>query len=89
MTTVKVRKKQILQALDNLNESRWEEVLDFIGYLQTKSPPAEPSASTSDLLQSELIGIWEDRTDIEDSLTFARNLRRQAEQRHHHGNAAA
>ena len=30
---------------------------------------------------SKLFGIWSKRTDIEDSLEFARALRRQAEQR--------
>jgi hypothetical protein len=33
------------------------------------------------LLQSELVGLWEDRDDISDSLTFARQLRRRAEHR--------
>ena len=34
-----------------------------------------------DWLKSELFGLWADRTDIGDSLEFARALRRQAEQR--------
>lgn len=35
----------------------------------------------ADLLASGLLGIWKDRTDITDSVKFARELRQQAEQR--------
>ena len=35
------------------------------------------------LLSSPLCGIWADRTDIEDSIIYARQLRSQAEQRQH------
>ena len=34
-----------------------------------------------DLLKSGLVGIWEDRTDIGDSVTYARKLRTQAQTR--------
>jgi len=33
------------------------------------------------LLQSGLIGLWRDRTDIGDSVAFARRLREQAQRR--------
>jgi len=33
------------------------------------------------MLQSELVGLWADRSDIDDSVTFARQLRHQAEHR--------
>ncbi len=33
------------------------------------------------LLQSDLIGLWEDRDDIEDSSAYARQLREQAQNR--------
>jgi len=32
-----------------------------------------------DLLQSELVGLWADRLDIAESLSYARQLRQQAE----------
>jgi predicted RNase H-like HicB family nuclease len=35
------------------------------------------------LLASGLVGIWADRTDIGDTLEFARELRKQAEKREH------
>ncbi len=48
-----------------------------------------PAASPSDvrkltarrLLQSGVIGLWKDRTDIDDSSAFARRLREQAQTR--------
>ncbi len=34
-----------------------------------------------ELLESPLVGMWADRDDIQDSVTFAEELRRKAEQR--------
>jgi hypothetical protein len=48
--------------------------------------PATPAAhkgTFADLLNSDLAGIWKDRTDIGDTLEFARKLRKDAETRHH------
>ena len=39
--------------------------------------------TAADLLASGLFGIWKDRTDITDSIEFARDLRRRAEHRSH------
>ena len=36
-----------------------------------------------DLLASGLVGMWKDRTDIDDSMEFARKLRQEAERRRH------
>jgi hypothetical protein len=46
-------------------------------------PPAgrQRGMSASDLLQSGLVGMWADRTDIGDSREFARRLREQAQTR--------
>ena len=35
-----------------------------------------------ELAESELVGMWADRDDIEDSSAFARQLREQAQRRH-------
>jgi hypothetical protein len=37
--------------------------------------------SLGELLESGLVGLWADRTDIEDNAEFARNLRRRASRR--------
>jgi hypothetical protein len=72
-------------------------VLDFIGYLryqaeQSPRPRKKPSVkamTATDLLQSELVGLWADRDDIPDSVVFARQLRRQAEHRYDDPNVTA
>jgi hypothetical protein len=47
--------------------------------------PAEksirPRLTARQLLQSDLIGLWKDRSDITDSSTYARKLREQAQTR--------
>ena len=42
---------------------------------------AKRQMTARDLLESGLVGIWEDRTDIGDSLSFARKLRERAQRR--------
>jgi hypothetical protein len=43
--------------------------------------PVEKSLTGADLLKSGLVGMWVDRKDIDDSLEFARELRKKAEKR--------
>jgi len=50
-------------------------------FLPISSPPPTKVMTAKDLLESDLIGMWADRIDITDSLTFARQLRHQAETR--------
>jgi hypothetical protein len=91
MTTERVTQEQVLEELQDLEPDRWFEVVDFIGYLKQRTGreraalgPRELTAR--DLLQSEVVGLWADREDITDSLTFARQLRRQAEYRQERSN---
>ena len=46
-----------------------------------KSPTKYPFSSAGRLRNSPLIGMWEDRKDIGDSVEFARKLRERAEKR--------
>lgn len=39
----------------------------------------EPGGTAAELARSPLFGLWADRTDIEDSVAYARKLRAQAE----------
>jgi hypothetical protein len=48
-------------------------------------PGAPATISAAALLQSGLIGLWADRTDIGDSHAFARRLREEAQTRRHDG----
>jgi len=43
---------------------------------------AKKRMTARDLLRSGLVGVWKDRLDIQDSHSFARKLREQAQQRH-------
>ena len=86
MAVGKVTQGQILDELRDLELSRWSEVLDFIGYLKHRANLETAQTglrelTARDLLQSELVGLWADRDDIGDSLSFARQLRKHAEHR--------
>ena len=43
----------------------------------------ENSITGEELARSEFVGLWKDRTDIGDTLEFARKLRKEAETRRH------
>jgi predicted HTH domain antitoxin len=80
-----VTQGEILRELRELDSDRWSEVLDFIGYLKSTSKSIRTQRkelTARELLQSGLVGMWADRDDIDDSLSFAGQLRQQAEHRH-------
>lgn len=86
MKTPTASKEQILDQLHELHPAQWQEVLDFIGYLkhrqvERREHTHRAGLTARDLLESGLVGIWADRNDIEDSLAYARRLRREAERR--------
>lgn len=47
----------------------------------TASKPKQPRMTAKALLNSGLVGLWGDRTDITDSAVYARQLREQAQRR--------
>ena len=55
--------------------------VEMILMVDPSKQPQHPRLTARELLQSELIGLWEDRTDIEDSAAYARQLREQAQNR--------
>jgi len=46
---------------------------------ESKAKAKRRGLTARDLLKSGLVGLWKDRTDIGDTLEFARKLRKQAE----------
>ncbi|MBM4032957.1 MAG: hypothetical protein FJ291_14380 [Planctomycetes bacterium] len=46
-----------------------------------RGDPSKPMMTARDLLNSGLVGIWKDRTDIGDSLEFAAELRKRVQRR--------
>jgi hypothetical protein len=75
-----VTEQMIVDALRQVPPERWDEVLRFLDILKGAGPPIRTAA---DLLNSELVGLWADRTDIGDSREFARRLRESGEHRCH------
>lgn len=55
---------------------------------RTASTPRK-HMTAADLLNSEIVGMWGDREDIDDSVTFANQLRQKAEHRQRDENASA
>ena len=51
-------------------------------HIDSKIAP-ENSITGKQLAESDAFGIWKDRTDIGDSVEYARKLRKQGETRHH------
>jgi hypothetical protein len=49
--------------------------------LSEPSPDQRPMLTADQLAHSDLIGLWEDRTDIGDSAEFARELREKGQHR--------
>ena len=81
-----VTETQILDALHQLEPHLRGEVLDFIAFLThrmhlERAPSHTQLLTAADVLQSDLVGLWADRSDIADSVAVARQLRQQAEHR--------
>lgn len=52
----------------------------MIRFKKRRSKNRSPQAlNAEELLNSNLVGLWSDRPEVEDSLSFARQLRREAE----------
>jgi len=85
MATPSVPEQTILDALHQVSPQRWGEVLTFLQSLQPGAPRPGPQTkatlTAADLLQSGLVGMWADRTDIGDAREFARRLREHAQTR--------
>ena len=59
-----------------------EQVELILLLLAEAHPPRRRTITARQLRHSDLIGLWKDRADIQDSVTYARQLREQAQRRH-------
>jgi hypothetical protein len=78
MSNETVLEQTILEELQRVPRENWAEVVRFIRSLQPGKEPrgaGAPIHSGADLAGSDLIGIWANRTDVQDSREFARQLR--------------
>jgi len=55
--------------------------VEMILLIEPSAMPRHPHLTAHQMLRSELIGLWRDREDIEDSTDYARQLREQAQRR--------
>ena len=62
-------------------EEDWDDMEDF-DWGSNEGKPTTGKALYEALLESGMIGAWKDRTDIGDTLEYARELRRHANTRH-------
>jgi hypothetical protein len=79
-----IDEKTILKELRQIPQKHWGRILAFLRSLQPGkelSAAERPILAGADLVGSDLIGMWADRNDIENSHEFARQLRYQAEHR--------
>lgn len=83
MAPAEVSEQQIVEALHKVPRERWDMVLAWVSALERQPGEGDdrPIRTAADVLQSGLVGIWADRTDIGDSREFARKLRYEAEHR--------
>ena len=89
MSLENVTTDEILDAIQRVPVQRWGEVMQAIESLQAEPVFTAAASSTvttgTDLRDSDLIGIWADRSDVANSQEFARELRRLAEKRNSQG----
>jgi len=85
--TIAVRTKTIVQSggvieirSSELTPGAPAEVIVLVDAPDTTGAP-QTAMTAADLLESGLVGLWEDRNDIADSVEFARRLRQLAERR--------
>ncbi len=73
-----INEQAILDALRQVPEVRWAEVLHFVESIRDPEPPVRTAA---EMAESGLIGLWADRDDLGPTAEFAARLRREAETR--------
>lgn len=92
MSARTVNEQEIVNALHQVPIERWPEVLQVLEAFKQRperSSGLRPILKGTDLIDSDLIGIWTDRTDITDSREFARQLRERASHREIRGKSDA
>jgi hypothetical protein len=57
------------------------QTVDIVVFLQPTTPLPRTRLTVGQLRRSGLIGLWQDRADIDDGSVYARHLRDQAQQR--------
>jgi hypothetical protein len=72
-----MNQEQIWRELITLPPHLQQEVFDFISFLRSRYGSPDKAEVPGDLSKEPFIGMWADRTDMEDSNAWVRNLRTQ------------
>ncbi len=69
----------IVREIASLPPEAQKQVIDFIAFLKTRYPVAQPVRKTrrTNLADESFIGMWRDREDMQDSTAWLRSLRRR------------
>ncbi len=81
LANLKEAVKRILGGASLIDEDR--PLVTSFGVQDNETEPRLKTFTGKQLLESGIVGMWADRTDIGDSVEFARKLRREAERRTH------
>jgi hypothetical protein len=57
--------------------------LEVIVLADSDKPVRKGGLTAKELVRSDIVGIWKNRKDIKDTISFARELRKKAESRNH------
>jgi len=73
--------EEILHDLAMLPPEARQQVTDFIAFLRQRylKRQPKPQAQVRDWSEEEFVGMWRDREDMQDSVAWVRDLRRQEE----------
>jgi len=71
--------KKILSQITALPPEVQREVSDFIAFLKTRYEPSPPKKEVKkvNLNEEQFIGMWKDRQDMKDSVSWVRNVRKK------------
>jgi hypothetical protein len=72
-----MEQEKIIKELTNLPPAAQRQVADFIAFLRTRYKPSSAQKTKPvDILKESFIGIWKEREDLSDSVTWVRRARR-------------
>ncbi len=69
--------EKILNTFMNLPPEAQKEVADFISLLYERYQSASQPQAKKRLAQEDFIGLWKDRTDMQDSTSWVRDIRKK------------
>ena len=72
-----MEQEKILNELTNLPPAAQRQVIDFIAFLRTRYQPSSAQKPAAiDWSKESFVGIWKEREDMSDSVSWVRQTRR-------------